>query len=80
MTARRKSALQRSNIDPPQVRLSLLSLSFPVKRPMSIAREDAMTNATNALYWTALYSALSFVAIFVVWLADKMRSNFLGKR
>jgi hypothetical protein len=47
---------------------------------MSIAREDAMTNATNALYWTALYSALSFVAIFVVWLADKMRSNFLGKR
>lgn len=39
-----------------------------------------MTNAGNALLWTALYFALSFAAIFVVWFADKMRSNFLGKR
>ncbi|MBR0824088.1 hypothetical protein JQ596_00975 [Bradyrhizobium manausense] len=43
------------------------------------AREDAMTNAGNALLWTGLYFALSFAAIFVVWFADKMRSNFLGK-
>lgn len=38
-----------------------------------------MTTAGNALLWTALYFALAFAAIFVVWLADKMRSNFLGK-
>ena len=44
------------------------------------AREDAMSNAGNALLWTVLYVALSFVAIFVVWFADKLRSNFLGKR
>lgn len=39
-----------------------------------------MTNAGNALLWTVLYFALAFAAIFVVWFADKMRSNFLGKR
>jgi hypothetical protein len=39
-----------------------------------------MTNAGNALLWTALYLALSFAAIFVVWFADKMRSNLLGKQ
>jgi hypothetical protein len=39
-----------------------------------------MSNAGNALLWTVLYFALSFVAIFVVWYADKLRSNFLGKR
>ncbi|RQH10992.1 hypothetical protein [Bradyrhizobium sp. RP6] len=50
------------------------------KKSISDAREDAMTNAGNALLWTALYFALSFVAIFVVWFADKMRSNILGKR
>ncbi|QOZ10744.1 hypothetical protein XH96_26860 [Bradyrhizobium sp. CCBAU 51765] len=44
------------------------------------AREDAMTNAGNALLWTALYFALSFVVIFVVWFADKMRSNISRKR
>jgi hypothetical protein len=44
------------------------------------AREDAMTNDANALLWTALYFALSFVAIFVVWFADKMRSNISRKR
>lgn len=38
-----------------------------------------MTNATNALLWTALYFALSFAAIFAVWFADKMRSNLLRK-
>ena len=46
---------------------------------MSHAREDTMTNANNALLWTALYFALAFGAIFVVWFADKMRSNFLEK-
>ncbi|MFK4384053.1 putative membrane protein [Bradyrhizobium sp. USDA 3397] len=39
-----------------------------------------MTNAGNALLWTVLYFALSFAAIFVVWFADKIRSNLLGKR
>lgn len=38
-----------------------------------------MTNAGNALLWTVLYVALAFGAIFVIWLADKLRSNFLGK-
>ncbi|CUU20247.1 hypothetical protein ABIB94_000403 [Bradyrhizobium sp. JR7.2] len=38
-----------------------------------------MSNASNALLWAALYFALSFAAIFVVWFADKMRTNFLGK-
>ncbi len=31
-----------------------------------------MTNANNALLWTALYFALAFGAIFVVWFADKI--------
>jgi uncharacterized membrane protein len=53
---------------------------LPRSRSISDAREDAMTNAGNALLWTVLYFALSFAAIFVVWFADKMRSNFLGKR
>jgi hypothetical protein len=38
-----------------------------------------MSNASNALLWTALYFALAFGAIFVVWFADKMRSNIAGK-
>ncbi len=38
-----------------------------------------MTNAGNALLWTALYFAFAFGAIYVVWFAEKMRSNFLGK-
>lgn len=38
-----------------------------------------MTTAGNALLWTVLYFALAFAAIFVVWFADKIRSNFLGK-
>ncbi|MHB0772641.1 hypothetical protein ACYCVF_26835 [Bradyrhizobium sp. 1.29L] len=53
---------------------------LPGKKLISDAREDAMTNAGNALLWTALYFALSFAAIFVVWFAEKMRSNFLGKQ
>lgn len=38
-----------------------------------------MTTAGYALLWTVLYFALAFGAIFLVWFADKMRSNFLGK-
>jgi hypothetical protein len=48
-------------------------------RSNSDAREDTMTNAGNALLWTALYFAFAFGAIYVVWFAEKMRSNFLGK-
>jgi hypothetical protein len=43
------------------------------------ARERAMSNAGNALLWTAIYFGLSFAAIFVVWFADRLKSNFLGK-
>lgn len=39
-----------------------------------------MTNAGNALLWTVLYVALSFAAIFVIWFADRIRSNLLGKK
>ncbi|MDD1540848.1 MULTISPECIES: hypothetical protein [Bradyrhizobium] len=53
---------------------------LPGKKLIADAREDAMTNAGNALMWTALYFALSFAAIFVVWFADKIRSNLLGKQ
>jgi hypothetical protein len=79
LTARRLIAPQRSKIDPAQTATSPPPLSFR-KKSMSDAREDAMTNAGNALLWTALYFALSFVAIFVVWFADKMRSNISRKR
>ncbi|MCP3390950.1 hypothetical protein NLM27_19400 [Bradyrhizobium sp. CCGB12] len=79
MKARRLFALQRSKIDPAQI--GRRGQRYPSrKKSISDAREDAMTNAGNALLWTALYFVLSFAAIFVVWFADKMRSNFLGKR
>jgi hypothetical protein len=52
---------------------------YPLPQSISDAREDAMTNASNALMWTALYFALAFGAIFVVWFADKIRSSLLGK-
>jgi hypothetical protein len=52
---------------------------YPSRQSISDAREDAMTNAANALLWTALYFALAFGAIFVVWFADKARSSILGK-
>ena len=38
-----------------------------------------MTTAANALLWTTGFFCLSFAAIFVVWIADRARSNFLGK-
>jgi hypothetical protein len=38
-----------------------------------------MTSAGNALLWTGIYFCLSFAAIFAFWLADRLRSNYLGK-
>jgi hypothetical protein len=38
-----------------------------------------MTTAGNALLWTVGFFCLSFAAIFVVYVADRARSNFLGK-
>lgn len=38
-----------------------------------------MSTAGNALLWTAGLFALSFAAIFVVYVADKMRQNLMGK-
>ena len=38
-----------------------------------------MSNAANALLWTIGYFALSFVAIYVIFIADRIRSNMLGK-
>jgi len=38
-----------------------------------------MSTAGNAFLWTIGLFVLSFAAIFVVYVADRMRSNFLGK-
>jgi hypothetical protein len=38
-----------------------------------------MSNAANAGLWTLAYFVLSFAAIFVVYVADRARSNFKGK-
>jgi hypothetical protein len=38
-----------------------------------------MSTAGNALLWTAGFFCLSFAAIFVVYVADRMRSNLTGK-
>ena len=38
-----------------------------------------MSTAGNALLWTAGFFFLSFAAIFVVYVADRMRSNLTGK-
>jgi len=42
--------------------------------------EDAMTSAAQAFLFTAELFALSFLAIFLIWLADRLWSGFLGKR
>jgi hypothetical protein len=57
---------------------SPLSPILPVA-PASGAREGIMSTAGNALLWTAGFFALSFVAIFVVYIADRMRQNLTGK-
>lgn len=38
-----------------------------------------MSTAGNALLWTVGFFVLSFAAIFVIYFADKVRSNILGK-
>jgi hypothetical protein len=37
-----------------------------------------MSNAGNALLWTAGFFCLSFAAIFVVYVADRVRSAATG--
>jgi hypothetical protein len=39
-----------------------------------------MSNAAQAFLFSGEVFILSFVAIFLFWLADRLRSNFLGKR
>jgi hypothetical protein len=39
-----------------------------------------MTPAAQAFLLTGELFCLSFAAIFVFWFADRLRSNFLGKR
>jgi hypothetical protein len=39
-----------------------------------------MSNATQAFLFSGEVFVLSFVAIFLFWLADRLRSGFLGKR
>jgi hypothetical protein len=43
------------------------------------AGEVVMSNAANALLWTGGLFCLSFAAIFVVYVADRVRSNMTGK-
>jgi hypothetical protein len=38
-----------------------------------------MSTAGNALLWTVGLFALSFAAIFVVYVADRVRQNLTGK-
>lgn len=38
-----------------------------------------MTAAQQALLYTGELFVLSFVAIFAIWFADKLRRSFLGK-
>ena len=39
-----------------------------------------MSTATQAFLFTGEIFVLSFVAIFLFWLADRLRSGFLEKR
>jgi hypothetical protein len=39
-----------------------------------------MTPAEQAFLLTGVLLCLSFATIFVFWFADRLRSNFLGKR
>jgi hypothetical protein len=38
-----------------------------------------MSTAGNAFLWTIGFFVLSFAAIFVIYFADRVRSNILGK-
>jgi len=39
-----------------------------------------MSSAMQAFLFSGEVFALSFVAVFLFWLADRLRSGFLGKR
>jgi hypothetical protein len=39
-----------------------------------------MSNAAQAFLFSGEVFVLSFVAIFLFWFAERLRSNFLGKR
>ena len=39
-----------------------------------------MSNAGNAFLWTIGFFVLSFAAIYVMYVADRIRSGILGKR
>jgi hypothetical protein len=39
-----------------------------------------MSTASQALLFSGEVFILSFVAIFLVWFGDRLRSGFLGKR
>lgn len=41
--------------------------------------EGVMTVAEQAFIFTGEIFILSFAAIFVIWLAERLRRNFLGK-
>jgi len=43
------------------------------------SREGRMTVAGQAFLFTGELFLLSFAAIFVVWFADRLRRNFIGK-
>jgi hypothetical protein len=51
----------------------------PPESSIPDAREGVMSAAGNALLWTIGLFVLSFAAIFVVYVADKMRQNLLGR-
>jgi hypothetical protein len=38
-----------------------------------------MSTAGNAFLWTFVFFLASFTAIFLVYVADRVRSNLLGK-
>jgi hypothetical protein len=43
-------------------------------------REELMSAAEQAFLLTGELFVLSFVAIYAVWFADKLRRSFLGQR
>jgi hypothetical protein len=48
-------------------------------KPNKADGEELMSVAQQALLLTGELFVLSFVAIFAVWFADKLRRNFTGK-
>jgi hypothetical protein len=54
-------------------------LAILVRASVPDAREGVMSTAGNAFLWTIGFFVLSFAAIFVIYFADRVRSNILGK-